>query len=51
MPSSGTDRKRGRHKKHTSRGTQTWNREHLIPPRPWWMPEATYTKLAEMRNR
>ena len=44
------DRKRGRHKKHASRETQAWNREHLIPERPVWMSPETYRKLAQIRE-
>lgn len=45
------DRRRGRHKKRASRETREWEAEHLIPPRPPWMPSDTYVKLAEMRER
>lgn len=44
------DRKRGRHKKAASAETKTWEREHMIPPRPSWMSADTYTKLARLRN-
>lgn len=48
--SSRDDKKRGRHKKRVSKETLTWEENHLIPPKPSWMPEATYTKLAKMRH-
>lgn len=41
--------KRGRHKRHTSPETRAWEREHLIPARPFWMPEHVYRQLAELR--
>lgn len=44
------DRKRGRHKKRASRETRDWEREHLIPPCPSWMPRSTYLALAALRN-
>ncbi len=46
----GPDRKRGRHKKRRSRETQAWEREHLIPPCPPWMPRTTYLALAKLRD-
>jgi hypothetical protein len=44
------DRKRGRHKKRTSRETARWEREHLIPPCPPWMAPSTYQALARLRE-
>ena len=44
------DRKRGRHKKCTSRETLYWNDELLIPKRPPWMDADTYRRLAQLRN-
>jgi hypothetical protein len=41
--------RRGRHKRRTSPETAAWNREHLIPERPAWMPEETYRALARLR--
>jgi len=42
--------KRGRHKRHTSPETRAWEAEHLIPPRPAWLPEHVYRQLAELRG-
>ena len=44
------DRKRGRHKRATSPETQRWEREHLPPACPSWMPVETWRRLVEMRN-
>lgn len=48
--SSYNDGKRGRHKRRGSPETRTWEREHMLPDRPAWMPEQTYVKLAELRG-
>lgn len=45
-----TDPRRGRHKKRTSPETRSWERDHLIPPRPGYMSAATYRELAELRR-
>jgi hypothetical protein len=42
--------KRGRHKRATSRETQRWNADYLIPERPQWMSAETYSQLAAMRK-
>ena len=42
--------KRGRHKRGVSPETQRWEAEHLIPERPAWMDQVTYTKLARLRG-
>lgn len=45
------DPRRGRHRKAASRETLVWNREHLIPARPPWMPPVVYRALAELREQ
>jgi hypothetical protein len=43
-------RRRGVHKHRRSPETFLWNREHLIPARPRWMPVETYRALAKLRK-
>jgi hypothetical protein len=44
-------RLRGVHKKATSPETILWDREHMPPPQPVWMPAGTYSKLVRLRNQ
>ena len=41
---------RGLHKKQTSPETLAWQRDHLPPPQPAWMPAGTYSALVQLRN-
>jgi hypothetical protein len=42
--------KRGRHRKRASPETLAWEREQLLPKRPPWMPQQTYTALSRLRG-
>lgn len=42
--------KRGRHKRRSSPETRAWERTHLLPDRPPWMPEHVYVQLATLRG-
>jgi len=42
--------RRGRHKHATSPETRAWEKEHLVPERPPWMPRETYVALARLRT-
>ena len=39
---------RGRHRRGTSPETLAWEREHLPPECPSWMPRDTYLALREL---
>ncbi len=43
-------RRPGAHKNRFSPETARWEREHLVPKRPGWMPERTYVELARLRQ-
>lgn len=45
-----TRRLDGRHKRAGSPETRKWDREHLIPKRPSWMPQDVYQKLRDIRE-
>ncbi len=43
-------RRPGAHKHRNSPETLRWEREHLVPKRPDWMPEQIYVELARLRQ-
>lgn len=46
----GKKRKPGAHRRPGSAEVRAWNRGRIVPQRPPWMSEATYLRLALLRE-